>query len=81
MFRSALFVRLPRIGAFVVLVLLVCAACPVSVSVRPGRFCVTGSTRDSGHHSRFVQSFLLLATAAPVLGVDGAFLLEAGPSG
>ena len=41
---------------------------------------VSGSTRDSGHHSRFVQSFLLLATAAPVLGVDGAFLLEAGPS-
>ena len=36
---------------------------------------VARSTRDSGHHSRFVQSFLLLATAAPVLGVDGVSLL------
>ena len=30
------------------------------------------STKDPGHHSRFVQSFLLLlAAAAPALGVDG----------
>jgi hypothetical protein len=40
---------------------------------------VPGSTWHSGHHSRFVQSVLLHATAAPVLGVDGPFLSEAGP--
>jgi hypothetical protein len=43
----------------------------VSVSVRPGRLGVSGSTRDAGHHSRFVQCFLLLAAAAPALGFDG----------
>jgi hypothetical protein len=57
----------PPCCCWFVSLLLVCAACPVSVSVRPERFCVSESTRDSGHHSRFVQSFLLLATAAPVL--------------
>ena len=57
--------------------LLVCEACPVSVSVRPARLGVSGTTRDSGHHSRFVPFALLLATAARGLGVDEAFLLGA----
>jgi hypothetical protein len=52
--------------------LLVCVASQVSVSVRPGRRSATGTTRDSGHHSRFVQRLPLLATAAPVIGADGA---------
>ena len=52
--------------------LLVCAACPVSVSVRLACVGRTRSTRDPGHHSRFVQCFLLLlAAAAPALGFDG----------
>jgi len=55
---------------------LVCAACPVSVSVRPARLSVSEAARDSGHHSRFVQKFLLLATAAPVLASMSGFLLE-----
>ena len=38
--------------------LLVCAACPVSVSVRLACVRRTRSTRDPGHHSRFVQRFL-----------------------
>ena len=55
------------------LLLLVCAACPVSVSVRLACVGRTRSTRDPGHHSRFVQCFLLLlAAAAPALGFDGA---------
>jgi len=54
------------------LLLLVCAACPVSVSVRLACVRRTRSTRDPGHHSRFVQYFfLLLAAAAPALGFDG----------
>ena len=54
-------------------VLLVCEACLVSVSVRPERLSVSGSTRHAGHHSRCVQNcLLLLAAAAPALGVDGA---------
>ena len=57
-----------------------CAACPISVSVGPERLSAAGTTWNSGHHARFVQSRPLLATAAPVLGVDGAFLLEARPS-
>ena len=52
--------------------LLVCEACPVSVSVRPERLSVAGGTRDPGHHSRFVPFALLLATAARGIGVDGA---------
>jgi hypothetical protein len=63
-----------------VALVLVCRACPVSVSVRLACVSITRSTRDSGHHSRFVQSRLVPATAAPVLGVEGAFLLEADPS-
>ena len=58
------------------LALLVCAACPVSVSVRPARPSVSEATRHSGHHSRFVQKSLLLATAAPVLASMSSFLLE-----
>ena len=38
--------------------LLVCAACPVSVSVRLACVGRTRSTRDPGHHSRFMQCFL-----------------------
>jgi len=54
------------------LLLLVCAARPVSVSVRLACVGRTRSTRDPGHHSRFVQCFfLLLAAAAPALGFDG----------
>lgn len=54
------------------MLLLVCAACPVSVSVRLACLGRTRSTRDPGHHSRFVQCFLLLlAAAAPALGFDG----------
>ena len=52
--------------------LLVCEACPVSVSVRPERLSVAGDSRDPGHHSRFVPFALLLATAARGIGVDGA---------
>jgi hypothetical protein len=52
--------------------LLVCEACPVSVSVRPERLSVSGVSRDPGHHSRFVPFVLLLATAARGIGVDGA---------
>ena len=54
------------------LLLLVCPACPVSVSVRPGRLSASGTTRDTGHHSRFVPFALLLAAAARGIGVDGA---------
>jgi hypothetical protein len=61
-------------------VLLVCEACPVSVAARPERLSVSGATRDSGHHSRFVPFALLLAAAARGIGVDGAVLLEVGPS-
>ncbi len=39
-------------------VLLVCDACPVSVSVRPARLGVAGAARDAGHHSRCVQNFI-----------------------
>ncbi|MFA5810261.1 MAG: hypothetical protein WC935_08015 [Thermoleophilia bacterium] len=53
-------------------ILLVCEACPVSVSVRPERLSVAGDSRDPGHHSRFVPFALLLATAARGIGVDGA---------
>jgi len=59
---------------------MVCAACQVSVAVRPERLSVSGATRDSGHHSRFVPLALLLAAAARGIGVDGAVLLEVGPS-
>ena len=52
--------------------LLVCEACPVSVSVRPERLSVAGDSRDPGHHSRFVPFALLLATAARGISVDGA---------
>ena len=52
--------------------MLVCEACPVSVSVRPERLSVAGGTRDPGHHSRFVPFALLLATAARGIGLDGA---------
>jgi hypothetical protein len=52
--------------------LLVCEACPVSVSVRPERLSVAGDTRDPGHHSRFMPFALLLATAARGIGFDGA---------
>ena len=68
----------PLVSTFAML--MVCAACPVSVSVRPERLSVSGSTRDSGHHSRFVPFALLLAAAARGIGVDGAVLLEVGPS-
>ena len=57
-----------------------CAACLVSVAARPERLSVSGATRDSGHHSRFVPFALLLAAAARGIGVDGAVLLEVGPS-
>ena len=43
----------------------------VSVSVRPERLSAAGTTRDTGHHSRFVPSFLV-AAAARGIGVDGA---------
>jgi hypothetical protein len=52
--------------------LLVCEACPVSVSVRPARLSVSGVSRDSGHHSRFMPFALLLATAARGIGIDSA---------
>ena len=51
--------------------LLVCEACQVSVSVRPERLSVAGVSKDPGHHSRFMPSALLLATAARGIGVDG----------
>jgi hypothetical protein len=70
--------RFPLVSTFAML--LVCEACPVSVAVRPERLSVSGSTRDSGHHSRFVRFVLLLAAAARGMGVDGADLLEVGPS-
>jgi hypothetical protein len=68
----------PLVSKFAML--LVCAACPLSVAARPERLSVSGATRDSGHHSRFVPFALLLAAAARGMGVDGAVLLEVGPS-
>ena len=44
----------------------------VSVSVRPERLSVAGTTGNAGHHARFVPSFFLLPTAARGVGVDGA---------
>ena len=58
--------------------LLVCEACPVSVSVRPARLSVSRTTRDSGHHSRFMPFALLLATAARGIGVNGASCWKPG---
>ncbi len=57
-----------------------CDACQVSVSVRPARRSATGTTRDSGHHSRNVQLTLhcwlprlhpLLAQMARPVGSGG----------
>jgi hypothetical protein len=72
-FAAPLFLSLSFISLLLpVALLLVCEACPVSVSVRPERLSVAGDSRDPGHHSRFVPFALLLATAARGIGVDGA---------
>ena len=47
-----------------VFALLVCAASLVSVTVRLASLSRTSTTRHTGHHSRFVQGFLLPASAA-----------------
>jgi hypothetical protein len=73
-FRSSPFIWPSALLPFALL--LVCAACLVSVSVRPARPSVSETTRHSGHHSRFVQKSLLLATAAPVLASMSGVLLE-----
>ena len=60
--------------------LLVCIACPVSVSVHLvclGRTKLRG-TRDTTPAVCSIS--LLLAAAAPALGFDAAFLWEIGPS-
>ena len=73
---SRAFALRPPFVLLPIALLLVCAACPVSVSVRPARPSVSEATRHSGHHSRFVQKSLLLATAAPVSASMSGVLLE-----
>jgi len=55
---------------------MVCAACPVSVCIRPAGLSAAGTQRDSGHHSRVVPFLFLLATAARGIGVEVAPLRE-----
>src|SRR5262245_26168651 len=59
-----------------VLLLPVCSACQVSVTVRLACLGRTSATRDTGHHSRFVPQFSLPACPTRGVGIDGGFLLE-----
>ena len=53
------------------MLLLVCETCRLVFLSVPNAM-RSGSTRDPGHHSRFVPFRLLLAAAARGIGVDGA---------